>query len=93
MRAGFELYRTIEQDRRDNAELAKRKLTIPVLAIGARHGVGERVAQGMLAVAGDVTTLFMEGTGHFIPQERPAALAEIIEDFVAGRPVPSRWAP
>ena len=35
MRAGFEVYRTIDQDRRDNAELARTKLTVPVLAVGA----------------------------------------------------------
>lgn len=90
---GYALYRAIDQDVRDNVRFAKEKLSIPVLAIGARRGAGEATDDGARAVATNVTPILFEDTGHFIPEERPAALAKIIEDFAQGRPIASVWRP
>jgi pimeloyl-ACP methyl ester carboxylesterase len=93
MVAGFELYRTIEQDVKDNTELAKRPLEIPVLAIGARAGLGAAVAQFARACARRVTGVVMADTGHFISEERPGAFVALIEAFVAGEPIAADWRP
>jgi pimeloyl-ACP methyl ester carboxylesterase len=93
MEASYQLYRTIETDVKDNTEFAKSLLEIPVLAIGAEAGAGEHIAEYTRHVASKVSPLVFSETGHFIPEERPAALAEKIEAFIAGNPVPPVWKP
>jgi len=93
MRATYGLYRSIDEDVRDNAEFAKQPLTIPVLAIGAEKGAGPLTFQSAHAVARKVSQVLFRATGHFIPEERPEALAQIIEDFADGKRVPAEWAP
>lgn len=93
MEAGYALYRTIDADVRDNTELAKTPLAIPVLAVGAKAGSGELIARFTGATAAQVTGVLMNETGHFIPEERPEAFAALIEDFIAGRPIPAEWKP
>lgn len=91
--ASLNLYRTLDQDIADNAELSKQPLAIPVLAIGAQRGMGPAVAEAASHVASDVTPVLMEDTGHFLAEERPAAFAEIIEAFLASQPVSPVWKP
>jgi pimeloyl-ACP methyl ester carboxylesterase len=93
MQPSYALYRTIDQDVKDNAEFAKMPLTIPVLAIGARRGAGEFSFEGAKAVATNVTPLIFEETGHFIAEERPQALAGIIRSFLLGEAISSPWRP
>jgi hypothetical protein len=35
----------------------------------------------------------LKSTGHFIPEERPDELTNVIESFLAGSPVPATWSP
>jgi len=91
--ASLQLYRTIDRDIADNSELSQTPLSIPLLAIGARYGLGTMVAESMRHVAGSVAPVLMENTGHFIPDERPEALSRIVEAFLDGRPVPEDVAP
>ena len=91
--ASIQLYRTIDQDILDNTEFAKTPLTIPVLAVGAQHGVGAGVAESLHPVAANVTPVLMEGTGHFIADERPDALADIVESFLDGKALAETWSP
>lgn len=91
--ASLNLYRTIDQDIADNAVLSQSPLTIPVMAIGADHGIGQGVPAGMRHVASNVTPVLMGATGHFLTEERPTAFVEIVETFLAGRPVAPAWAP
>ena len=93
MEASFGLYRTIDQDIRDNAELARVPLEIPVLAVGAQAGAGDAIARFARATAHHVTAVVMAQTGHFIPEERPDALIEIVEHFLANEAVPATWTP
>ncbi|RWB51147.1 alpha/beta hydrolase [Mesorhizobium sp.] len=89
----LQLYRTIDRDIADNTELSRTPLTIPVLAIGAKYGLGSMVAESMRQVARSVTPVLMENTGHFIPDERPEALSHIIEAFLGSSTAPEDWSP
>jgi pimeloyl-ACP methyl ester carboxylesterase len=87
MRAGFEVYRTFDQDAHDNRAALERngKLTIPVLAVGGEISTsGPLVEEMMREVAEDVTGVIVPRTAHWIPEENPDALvAALIEH--AGR--------
>ncbi len=93
MGPSYGLYRTIDDDVRDNAIFSKTKLAVPVLAVGADKGIGQGVIQSAHVVAANVTPVLFNHTGHFIPEERPEALTEAIELFLAGKPVPASWTP
>lgn len=77
MRAGFELYRTFDQDAADNREALRRngKLAMPVLAVGgATSTSGPLVEEMMREVAQDVTGLRVPESAHWIPEENPTTL-------------------
>ena len=93
MTATYGLYRSIDQDVKDNAELSKVKLEMPVLAVGAEKGAAAMVFESAKAVANNPTTVLFKQTGHFIPEERPDELTEIVEDFLAGKSVAAVWEP
>jgi pimeloyl-ACP methyl ester carboxylesterase len=85
MRAGFELYRAFDRDAEDNRDALTRngKLTIPVLAVGgATSTSGPLMEEMMREVAEQVTALRVEGAAHWIPEERPDALAAALIEFV-----------
>ena len=89
--ASLQLYRTIDQDIADSAVLSRTPLTIPVLAIGAAHGIGPGVAEAMRHVSKNVTPVLMNDTGHFIPEERPEVLTDLVEAFIAGKRIAPQW--
>jgi pimeloyl-ACP methyl ester carboxylesterase len=94
MTAGFNFYRTIDQDVADNSEWAKTPLTMPVLAVGAEHGAKKAIAESMKQVAKNVSSVVMNNTGHFIPEERPEEFTKIIFDFINNKlPENLEWAP
>ncbi|HET9948220.1 MAG TPA: alpha/beta hydrolase [Longimicrobiales bacterium] len=88
MRAGFEAYRAFDRDAADNREALVRngKLTIPVLAVwGSKSTSGPLVGEMMREVADDVTGVRVPGTGHWIPEENPAALLGELLEFLGPR--------
>jgi len=100
MRAGFNYYRAMTQDAKDNAAFIKQgKLQMPILVYG---GGAKNVGRGMYAldswqrVGSDVRGGVAEGCGHWIPEERPAWVVERLTEFfgdverrraIAARPV------
>jgi pimeloyl-ACP methyl ester carboxylesterase len=83
MRAGFEVYRAFETDVRDNRELMRRKLTMPVLAVGGEHSTsGPLVEEMMREVADDVTGVVIPGAAHWIPEENPDLFLESLTKFL-----------
>jgi pimeloyl-ACP methyl ester carboxylesterase len=81
MRAGFEVYRTFDQDAHDNRAALERngKLTIPVLAVGGEISTsGPLVEEMMREVAEDVTGVIVPRTAHWIPEENPDALVRAL---------------
>jgi pimeloyl-ACP methyl ester carboxylesterase len=85
LRAGFEYYRAIFTDVEHNAEYAKSKLKMPVLALGGDRGYGELPLRSMQQLAEDVRGGVIERCGHWIPEERPEYLVNELLRFFAER--------
>jgi len=78
MRAAFELYRSFDQDSKENRDLlaAKGKLSIPVLvAVGATSPTAPLVRGMMEEVSAELRVLPIAGAGHWIAEENPEDLA------------------
>ncbi len=54
--------------------LAADKVGVPVVAIGGRKGLGDKVAQMVGEVASNMTAETLEDCGHFVPEECPGAV-------------------
>lgn len=80
--AGFEYYREIFSD--DGRVLAARRgafpLTMPVLTVGARDGVGELLKESFSGLANNLASVVLD-CGHYVPEERPRELADELIKF------------
>ncbi len=84
MTAGFNFYRAMQQDVKDNeAFLAAGKLMMPVLCWGgaASRGRGPLALESWQRVATNVRGGVAEGCGHWIPEERPDWVVEQLLAF------------
>jgi pimeloyl-ACP methyl ester carboxylesterase len=71
MRAGFQVFRNFERDAKDFANLAKTKLTMPMLVLSGEKAGGQfLIDQGQL-VAGNVEGVIIKGAGHWLVDEAP----------------------
>jgi pimeloyl-ACP methyl ester carboxylesterase len=69
LNGAFEFYRAYPQDVNDNKIFAKRKITVPVLAM---DGLGKGLTKASLQnLATHVTGNVIIGGGHFLAEERP----------------------
>jgi pimeloyl-ACP methyl ester carboxylesterase len=66
-----------------NAELMKRKLTMPVLAVGGDACFGDLIGQQMQLVAENVTAVTLKDCGHWVTAERPEAFVDALLAFLA----------
>ena len=82
LRCSFSYYRALPADRCDNRVWGATPLSMPVLAVGAAGGYGGASAETIRRVAGDVQDVLIERSDHYLPEERPAALASAITDFL-----------
>ncbi|MEM7406916.1 MAG: alpha/beta hydrolase [Pseudomonadota bacterium] len=86
MRAGFAYYRAIAEDIAANeAFIAVGKLLMPVLAVGGGQtfGRGDLVRASMVRVAENVHGAVIADSGHFIPEEQPEQLLDLLIPFLA----------
>jgi pimeloyl-ACP methyl ester carboxylesterase len=86
LHAGFELYRTFDQDAVDNLESAQEPLQMPVLALSASEGSGEGgsgIGFTVRAVATDVTDVMVPDSGHWLPEENPEFVLDQLRDFLS----------
>jgi len=83
MRAGFEYYRAIPLTMHQNQELKKRKLIMPVLAIGAAFASGETTVATMKSVSDNVKSKIVAQCGHYIPEECPGEFLNELMPFLA----------
>ncbi|MCP2336098.1 alpha/beta fold hydrolase [Actinomadura rupiterrae] len=84
--AGFEYYRAFPANAADNKANADRKLTMPVLAMGAQYVFGPGVAQSFQAVATDVRQAVAPDSGHWIPEENSSYLKACADLFFGPPP-------
>jgi len=83
LRAGFEYYRSLFQDGRDNRRSSAVPLTMPVLAIGGEHSMGARVADSMRGLAPGAVEQVVPACGHWVPEERPELLVRMLAAFLS----------
>ena len=83
LRGSFGWYRALEASIAQNEQRATRRLTMPVLGIGGEMSFGENVGNGVRAVADDVQSLVIPGTGHFLSEESPDELLAALTAFLA----------
>jgi pimeloyl-ACP methyl ester carboxylesterase len=83
MHSAFNQFAAFQQDVIDNkAFVAKGKLTMPVLAIGADKSFGTVQADDLRFVATDVTELVIPDSGHWLIEEQPAATIAAVRAFL-----------
>jgi pimeloyl-ACP methyl ester carboxylesterase len=84
MRAGFEYYRALFDDIKQNKEYSKVKLPMPVLALGGECSFGSAAFDSMRLLAINVSGGIVPDSGHWIPKERPGFLTEQLFAFFNG---------
>jgi pimeloyl-ACP methyl ester carboxylesterase len=83
LRGSFGWYRALDTTTAQNEQRKNRRLTLPVLAIGAAEGTGEGSADAMKLAADDVQTLVIDGSGHWVAEEAPEELLAALTEFLA----------
>lgn len=82
MRAGFEYFRAFEQDARDFAAFAKKKLTMPMLVLTGEKASGEFLIQQGRLVAKEVEGVVVRGSGHWLMEEAPDQIIPKLVEFL-----------
>ena len=83
MRAGFEVFRSFEQDARDFAALAQTKLTIPMLVLTGEKASGQFLIDQARLVDTNVEGMVIKGSGHWLMDERPKETMEALIGFLS----------
>jgi pimeloyl-ACP methyl ester carboxylesterase len=74
------VYRSAEQVR----GLLETKLSIPVLAVAGKEGIGANHEALVRAFSSNLAdNIILEGAGHFIAEERPIELTAALKSFLA----------
>jgi pimeloyl-ACP methyl ester carboxylesterase len=77
----FQWYGSMPQDVIDNSEFMKRKLQMPVLAMGAEFYLASILPDHLRAVADHITELKILDSGHFVAQEQTEQVQKGLIDF------------
>ncbi|WP_205660682.1 alpha/beta fold hydrolase [Amycolatopsis antarctica] len=89
IRAMLSIYRAMLVDAEQNRQAARKKLDIPVLALGGSGFIGDRNESQMRLVAHDATG-HVFNTGHDLAEEVPDEMTDIILPFLTEQ-VSVRW--
>ncbi|GAA1032674.1 MULTISPECIES: alpha/beta fold hydrolase [Amycolatopsis] len=83
LRASLAYYRdAAESARKNHAALERRHLTVPVLGISSSHGSIPDMAASLSPWADNATGVVIPNSGHFIPDEQPAAVVAALTAFI-----------
>jgi pimeloyl-ACP methyl ester carboxylesterase len=85
MHYAFEQFAAFNQDARDNKVFAEKKLTMPILALGAEKSFGDQQAAILRDVGSNVQGGIIIGSGHWIMEEQPAQTVSKVSAFLAGK--------
>jgi pimeloyl-ACP methyl ester carboxylesterase len=83
LHASFAIYRALDATIAQNQERKERRLSLPILAIGGAHSLGEQVAATMKLAADDVQTLVIPGCAHWVAEEAPEDTLAALTAFLA----------
>ncbi|GMU02459.1 alpha/beta hydrolase [Corallococcus caeni] len=75
-------FQALEQDKKDFRELARNKLPMPVMVIGGDKSMGEPLVAQTRAVATQVEPHILRDTGHWVTEERPEEVRQLLGDFL-----------
>ncbi|MBV9168563.1 MAG: alpha/beta hydrolase [Chloroflexi bacterium] len=89
LHASFAMYRALDTTIAQNTQRKSQQLTLPILAIGGGHSLGQQVADTMKLGAEDVQSLVIPGSAHYPAEETPEDLLAALTEFLA----PYRGAP
>jgi len=82
MRAGFEVFRSFEQDAKDFAQFAETKLTMPMLVLTGEKASGEFLIEQARLVDTNVDGVVIKGKGHWLMDEAPDQVIPQLLSFV-----------
>ena len=82
MAAGFAYLASFQKTAVDFAELAKTRLSIPVLSIGGAKANGVALGAQVKLIASDVTVIVLPDTGHWVMEERPQETITALDGFL-----------
>jgi pimeloyl-ACP methyl ester carboxylesterase len=82
MRAGWAYFAAFPQTAKEFEKLSQTKLTTPVLSIGGEKANGAALGEQARLVGTDVTTIVLEGTGHWLMEERPKETMDALMAFL-----------
>jgi pimeloyl-ACP methyl ester carboxylesterase len=83
LRGSFAAYRALDATIAQNRQRTTRRLTLPVLAIGAAEGYGEVTADTMKLAADDVQSAIIPDSGHYCLEEAPDEVLKALTAFLA----------
>jgi pimeloyl-ACP methyl ester carboxylesterase len=83
LRGSFGQYRAFDASIAQNQQRQARRLTLPVLAIGAAEGLGQGVVDTMKLVADDLQSVIVAGSGHWVAEQAPGQLLAALTAFLA----------
>ena len=84
LRGSFGHYRARPQDMIDNRDWSAVKLRVPTLVIGAAQGVGLSWLHTVEAAVERVESRVIEECGHYVPEERPFELVDVLRSYLLG---------
>jgi pimeloyl-ACP methyl ester carboxylesterase len=82
MHYAFEQFAAFSQDAKDNKSFAEKKLTMPILALGAEKSFGDQQAAILREVGTNVEGGIITGSGHWIMEEQPAQTVSKVRAFL-----------
>jgi pimeloyl-ACP methyl ester carboxylesterase len=86
MRAGFEVFRSFEQDAKDFAQFAQTKLSMPMLVLTGEKASGEFLIEQAKLVDTNVDGVVIKGKGHWLMEEAPQQVIPQLIAFINKSP-------
>ena len=82
LKNGFDYYRAFSESAAQNKGYTN-KVSVPILAIGADNSQGLNVGVAMQKIAANkIEAVSIPDCGHYIPEEQPMALLNLVLDFL-----------
>jgi len=86
MRAGFEYFKSFEQDAKDFAALSTTKLNMPFLVLSGEKASGTFLIDQAKLVATNVSGNVVQGSGHWLMEEAPDQVIPALLGFLNAKP-------
>jgi pimeloyl-ACP methyl ester carboxylesterase len=82
MRAGFEYFKSFEQDAKDFAAFSATKLDMPFLVLTGEKASGTFLIEQTKLVATNVSSTVVKGSGHWLMEEATSQVVPAIVGFL-----------